>query len=114
MLPFFSVPESKYFKNQKSAFVHSSFVSESIMDLLKNGCISQVEDRPLVCSPLLVVVGSSGKKRLVINLHYLNRFLKREKFKYEDIRTALALFEKGDYSTIKLCKLSIFWTGTEM
>ena len=39
MLPFFSVPESKYFKNQKSAFVHSSFVSESIMDLLKNGCI---------------------------------------------------------------------------
>ena len=40
MLPFFSVPESKYFKNQKSAFVHSSFVSESIMDLLKNGCIN--------------------------------------------------------------------------
>lgn len=40
---------------------------------------------------LLVMVGSSGKKCLVINLRYVNAFLHIEKFKYEDMRTALML-----------------------
>ena len=97
MLPFVSVPEGKVFGNQKSAFVHSSFVTESIRELLQNGCINQVNERPVVCSPLLVALSSSGKKRLVINLRYVNSFLHKEKFKYEDMRTALTLFEKGEY-----------------
>lgn len=74
-LPFLSVPKGKCFKNQRSAFLHSSFVSESVRDLLTNGCIAQVESEPLVCSPLLVVSNSSGKKRLVTNLSYVNMFL---------------------------------------
>lgn len=40
---------------------------------------------------------ASGKKRLVVNLKYLNRYLWKQKFKYEDLRTAMLLFEKGDY-----------------
>ena len=46
-----------------------------------------------VCSPLSVVVGSTGKKCLVINLRYLNQYLIQKKFKYEDIRIALTLME---------------------
>ena len=76
MLPFLTLPEGKHFRNQRSAFEHSSFVSESVTGLLKGGCISVVEERPLVCSPLLVLVSSSGKKCLVINFHYVNRFLR--------------------------------------
>ena len=97
ILPFVSVPMERFFKNHKSAFVHSKFVSETVSDLLSNGCIRQMATRPTVCSPLLVVVGSTGKKRLVINLRYVNAFLRIEKFKYEDMRTALMLLEKDDF-----------------
>lgn len=45
-----------------------------------------------VCSPLVVVENKTGKKRLVINLKYLNRF------KYEDMRTALMYFDEGGYT----------------
>ena len=97
ILPFVSVPEQRFFKNQKSAFVHREFVTETIAELLLNHCIEQVETRPWVCSPLLVVVGNSGKKHLVINLRYVNYFLWKEKFKYEDMKTALMLMDKEDY-----------------
>lgn len=46
------------------------------------------------CSPLLVVTSSSGKKRLVINLRYVNRHLWKDKFKYEDMRTGLMFLRK--------------------
>ena len=52
---------------------------------------------PHVCSPLSVVISNSGKKRLVIDLRYLNQHLLREKFKYEDLRSAMLMFEKGDF-----------------
>ena len=94
ILPFVSVPLNKCFKNHESAFTHSEFVSETVSDLLSNGCIRQVPTVPTVCSPLLV--GNSGKKRLVINLRYVNLFLHKEKFKYEDMKTALLLLEKDD------------------
>ena len=51
---------------------------------------------PRVCSPLLVVNNANRKRRLVINLKYLNRFVLKEEFKYEDIRTLLSI---GDYMT---------------
>ena len=78
-LPFMSVPESRFFSNQKSAFEHCDFVTESVEELKAHGCIRQVEARPLICSPLLVVLGNLGKKRLVINLRYLNQFLWQQK-----------------------------------
>ena len=84
-------------KNQASAFANKSFVEECIDELLVAGCIQQVELIPHVCSPLSVVESKAGKKRLVVNLRYLNRFLWKQKFKYEDLRTALLLLEKGDY-----------------
>ena len=33
----------------------------------------------------------------MLNLHYLNNFLFKERFKYEDIKVAISLFKKGDY-----------------
>lgn len=42
-------------------------------------------------------MNSAGKKRLVINLRHLNRFLWKQKFKYEDLRVAMSLFVKNDF-----------------
>ena len=35
---------------------------------------------------------------IVIKLRYLNRFVWKQKFKYEDLRTALLLFQLGDHA----------------
>ena len=72
-------------------------MSGAIAELLDTGCIRAVLEHSLVCSPLSVVENSAGKKRLVINLRHLNRFLWKQKFKYEDLRIAMMLFKRGDY-----------------
>ena len=43
------------------------------------------------------MVGPGDKKRLVINLRYLNQFLTKDQFKYEDLRTAMRMFKAGDF-----------------
>ena len=86
-------------RTQQNRVVYTGlkFVSESIADLVATGCVRVVPEPPLVCSPLSVVENSAGKKRLVINLRHLNRFLWKQKFKYEDLRIAMMLFKRGDY-----------------
>ena len=49
-----------------------------------------------VMSPLSVAHNGS-KPKLILNLSYLNQFISVPKFKYQDIRCARDLFEKGDY-----------------
>jgi len=95
VLPLFSAPTSYVGCNHASALEQSSFVTEAVLDLLAGNCIMKVAEKPFICSPLSVVDGPS-KKRLVINLRHLNSFLWKQKFKYEDLRTALLLFERGD------------------
>ena len=92
-----SVPASYNAPNHNTAVLNCGFVDEAIADLLAKGCVREVLKPPHICSPLLVVENSSGKRRLVINLRYLNLFLWKDKFKYEDIRTALDYFEVGDF-----------------
>ena len=95
VLPLFSAPTPYIRHNHSSALEQKDFVTEAVLDLLASNCIIKVSERPFICSPLSVVDGPS-KKRLVINLRHLNSFLWKQKFKYEDLRTALLLFEKGD------------------
>ena len=96
-LPLLSLPDPFERANHKSAVVNKDFVSEAVRDLENNCCIAEVDGVPRVCSPLSVVTNSSGKKRLVIDLRYLNGYLLKEKFKYEDLRLAMLMFQKGDY-----------------
>ena len=94
VLPLMSEPSPHV---HRSAVIHSAFVHESIVELLATGCVVEVTDRPHICSPLSVVESSSGKRRLVINLRYLNRFLWKNRFKYEDLRVAMLLLERNDF-----------------
>ena len=50
-----------------------------------------------VCSPLLVVTNASGKKRLVLDLQYVNQLLHKQKFKYEGLDVVPSLFSQGEY-----------------
>ena len=96
-LPFLRPPDSYSSPNHKSALLNAEFIDTAIADLLSNNCVKLVAQKPHVCSPLLVVENAGGKKRLVINLKYINMYLWKVKFKYEDIRSAMMFFEKGDY-----------------
>ena len=96
-LPLLSLPEPFKGRNHMSALHHKEFVSQAISDLIHNRCVAKVEDTPPICSPLSVIVNDSGKKRLVIDLRHLNKYLFKSSFKYEDLRTAMLLFQKEDY-----------------
>ena len=89
-----SIPAPFSGPNQKSALESAEFVSSTSSELLVNRCIHKVSDKPWVCSPLSVVRNSEGKEHLVLNLRYLNQYLFKGSFKYDDIRVALLLFQK--------------------
>ena len=91
-LPLLSLPEPFEKANHKSAMESKYFVSSALTDFVSNRCVLEVDSVPRVCSPLSVVTNSSGKKRLVIDLRYLNGHLLKENFKYEDLRLAILMF----------------------
>ena len=99
-LPLFRKPPPAFFKNHASARQESQFVGSALHELTRAGCIVTAERQPVICSPLSVVESTSGKKRLVLDLRYVNKFLWKDKFKYEDIKTAIQMIEKGDYAII--------------
>ena len=96
-LPLLSSPPTFFSKNQSSACQNADFVSSAITELLQNRCVQKIAYKPHICSPLSVVSNNAGKLRLVLNLRYLNQFLLKEKFKYEDLRVAMLMFQPGDY-----------------
>ena len=96
-LPLLSLPPVFYQANHKSAIDNHEYVSEAIQALLKYRCIQMVAIRPHICSPLSVVINDVGKKRLVVNLRYLNQYLWKDHFKYEDLRTLMQMFSCKDY-----------------
>ena len=96
-LPLLCAPTPFIQGNHQSSLEHAGFVTDAIQELMANRCVKKVSEKPFVCSPLSVVKNSEGKLRLVLNLKHLNQFLRRDKFKYEDLRLALLMFQKGDY-----------------
>ena len=76
--------------NHRSSLEHEGFVTEAVQELMANQCAKKVREKPVVCSPLSVVKDSKGKQRL-------NQFLRKDKFKFKDLRVALLMFQKGNY-----------------
>ena len=83
-IPFVETPNSVVFENNKSAIENSDFVIESIQNLVKLGTAVEKDDAPLVVSPLSVSIRSSGKKRLILDLRYINSHLYKEYIKFDD------------------------------
>ncbi len=97
ILPLKEEPPAKFFKNHSICVRHHEFVDESVHKLLEGDCIKQVMEIPYICNPLSVVKNRKGKLRLVVDLRFVNRYIWKCKFKYEDLRTVLSMFETGHY-----------------
>ena len=97
-LPFISLPQEVFFKNHPSAVKDNVFVCTEMSKLLLSGAVVEVKREDLtVCNPLGIVRNSAQKRRLIMDLRYVNQYLRLCKFKYDDIRTAADLFHKDDW-----------------
>ena len=85
IIPFLNTPPKACFKNNRSALEHSVFVNRAITELITAGSIVECFSPPTVVNPLSVAIQSSGKKRLILDLHYPNSFLKKCKVKFEGV-----------------------------
>lgn len=85
-LPFLKIPENAEFRNNRSAETEKDFVSESIKELLESNRIKEVPFKPKIVNPLSVS-SNKGKKRLILDLRYVNKHLQTQKFKFEDWKT---------------------------
>lgn len=90
-------PKEMYMKNNKSALLKAKLVSDTVSDLLLSGCITQVPFKPVVVNPLSVAMNTSGKKRLILYLSVLNKFVKKDKEMFEDWKIAWQYFQIGYY-----------------
>jgi len=86
--------------NNGSALSNSLFVIDTIKELLDSGrVVERNKNELIVINPLSVSVQSSGKKRLILDLRYINKFILKKKFRFEDYRKALEYFRQGGYAS---------------
>ena len=96
-LPFWDVPSAYYSKNNASALKNIEFVENSITELLESERIKQLSYKPLVVNPLSVSVQPNGKKRLILDLRYVDHFIMKLRIKYDDWKIASLMFRKNGY-----------------
>lgn len=84
-------------KNHPSAFQFPQFVSEAVASLVVTGAAMEVSKKPFIVSPLGVVPKGLDKLRLILDLRYVNSFLKVDKFKYESIKEVSNLCKLRDF-----------------
>ena len=96
-LPFTSIPASVNIRNNRSARLHAQFVEDAINELCQSGRVVECQERPGVVNPLSVSVQASGKKRLILDLRYVNKFLFKQSVKYEDWKIAMSYFSPDSY-----------------
>ena len=83
-IPFIDTPKRVQFCNSKTATENVDFVCSSINNLLKTGSAVETRVAPEVISPLSVATSSSGKKRLILDLRYVNSHVYKEYIHFED------------------------------
>ena len=76
-LPFLYTPSNAEFKNSSSALKNSEFIEESIKEMLRAGTVKECLTKPKVLNPLSV--STKGKKRLILELRYVNNHLFKTK-----------------------------------
>ena len=90
-----TIPSKCFLKNNKFALKNSDFVKTAIKQLLSEGKIEECATAPFSVNPLSVVEGK--KKRLVLDLRQVNKFLFIPKFHYEDLSSLSQVFAKDDW-----------------
>ena len=72
-LPLLYTPSNAEFKNNSSALKNSEFIEESIKEMLRASTVKECLTKPKVLNPLSV--STKGKKRLILDLRYVNNHL---------------------------------------
>ena len=85
-IPFIETPAQAIFQNNKTALLHAEFVEESINDLIESGAVKECCSKPHVVSPLSVSINAKGKKRLILDLRYINSHLYKDPIRFDDWR----------------------------
>ena len=83
-ISFFETPEKAQLPNNKFSLKNEKFVLDSISVMLRIGSIKEVKAPPKVINPLSVSENSAGKKRLILDLRYINEHLYKDKIKFDD------------------------------
>ena len=96
-IPFLQTPKQMHCRNIKSAFVHEKFVDEAISELVESGCDKRVPFTPYIVNPLSVAFNKSVKPRLILDLSFLNKNVRKDKFKFEDWKIAIQCFAKDQF-----------------
>ena len=73
-------------------FDEKEFVTKQTGELPLAGCITEVNHLDTHVARPLGVVNKSVKRRLILDLRYVNKFLPIPNFKHEDLRTARDTF----------------------
>ena len=96
-LPLTITPDPVNIRNNRSAKLHAQFVEEAITELCQSGRVVECPAPPAVVSPLSVSVQANDKKRLILDLRYVNKFLSKQSVKYENWKIAMSYFSPGSY-----------------
>ena len=96
-LPFLAFLESAAFKNNRSALEHAEYVKSPLEVLCQSGLVIRCAEPPHVVNPLSVSVQANDKKRLILDLRYVNRHLQKKRIKYKDWKVAISYFEVRAY-----------------
>ena len=81
-LPFLCTRSNAEFKNNSSALKNSAFVEESVKEMFRASTIKECLTKPKVLNPLFL--STKCKKRLILDLRYVNNHLFRDKTKFDD------------------------------
>ena len=90
-IPFHSSPPVSFSSNNKSALAHPDFVEEAISELLVSHRIFESDSLPHNVNPLSVSVQSSGKKRLILDLRFINKHLWKQVLSLKTSRLPLII-----------------------
>ena len=98
-IPFDTLPKPKpiILKNNMSSLKHANFVEKSITELLDKHCITEVT-HPFIVNTLTVSVSGLGKERLVLDLRHVNKFVDKQKVKFEGVKEAMVYTNYSKYA----------------
>ena len=89
-LPFITFLLAVKLRNNKSTRIHADFVDQAVLELVNSGRVRMVNEQPFVVNPLSGFIQPCGKKRLILDLRYVNKSLIKKSVKYEDWKIGLS------------------------
>ena len=104
-MPFITILPSFYAPSNKSNLRNSKFMSQANSKVLKNNCIEELDQKPYRCNPL--TVAENKKLRFVLDLCHINSFIKKNKFRYENLTLYQKFCVYEIISRLSICHLAI-------